>query len=214
MHGSGEQKTDNNTQTKIQKMAKKITNSKGNKSFFIMSNIMNFISIESLFYVEWHATKRDFIFYCLTSAYQLKETHAFSHWNYSQNLARIFVCAGDARRTIFLVQLAHYVRRGGLTELLISIQYILYSEISRCQCSWKWTRLLMYCHVRTVKSRQVADDGCRELATDYFGGKQFCIEIKSLIHNHKNKQTYTKMKILCIKKNVQIIIFQNTFYMS
>ena len=52
MHGSGEQKTDNNTQTKIQKMAKKITNSKGNKSFFIMSNIMNFISIESLFYVE------------------------------------------------------------------------------------------------------------------------------------------------------------------
>ena len=112
MHGSGEQKTDNNTQTKIQKMAKKITNSKGNKSFFIMSNIMNFISIESLFYVEWHATKRDFIFYCLTSAYQLKETHAFSHWNYSQNLARIFVCAGDARRTIFLVHLAHYVRRG------------------------------------------------------------------------------------------------------
>ena len=76
---------------------------------------MNFISIESLFYVEWHATKRDFIFYCLTSAYQLKETHAFSHWNYSQNLARIFVCAGDARRTIFLVHLAHYVRRGGLT---------------------------------------------------------------------------------------------------
>ena len=77
---------------------------------------MNFISIESLFYVEWHATKRDFIFYCLTSAYQLKETHAFSHWNYSQNLARIFVCAGDARRTIFLVHLAHYVRRGGLTD--------------------------------------------------------------------------------------------------
>ena len=92
-------------------MDKKITNSKGNKSFFIMSNIMNFISIESLFYVEWHATKRDFIFYCLTSAYQLKETHAFSHWNYSQNLARIFVCAGDARRTIYLVHLAHYVRR-------------------------------------------------------------------------------------------------------
>ena len=52
MHGSGEQKTENNAQTEVPKNNKNSTNSEVYKSYFFMSNIMSFISIERLFYVE------------------------------------------------------------------------------------------------------------------------------------------------------------------
>ena len=52
MHGSGEQKTENNAQTEMQKNNRNITDSEVYKSYFFMSNIMSFISIERLFYVE------------------------------------------------------------------------------------------------------------------------------------------------------------------
>ena len=52
MHGSGEQKTENNAQTEKLNNKKNVTNSEAYKSFFLMSNMLSFISIERLFYVE------------------------------------------------------------------------------------------------------------------------------------------------------------------